>query len=82
MQLSTSQVLLVFILLQHMVENFVRRIAMDVQRSSVLREWSVWTYQHPVWEQCVECALVATLEMERNALVKEFVYFVGSLFLT
>ena len=55
---------------------------MDVQRSSVLREWRVWTYQHLVWEQCVECALVATLEMERNALVKEFVYFVGSLFLT
>ena len=74
MQLSTSQVLLVFILLQHMVENFVRRIAMDVQRSSVLREWNVWTYRRLVWEQCVECALVATLEMERNALVKICVF--------
>ena len=43
---------------------------MDVQRSSVLRESSVWTYQHLVWEQCVELALTATLEMERNALVQ------------
>ena len=53
-----------------MVGNFVRRIAMDVQRSSVLRESSVWTYQHLVWEQCVELVLMATLEMEKNALVK------------
>ena len=43
---------------------------MDVQRSSVLRELSVWTYQHLVWEQCVELALTATLEMERSALVR------------
>ena len=43
---------------------------MDVQRSSVLRESSVWTYQHLVWEQCVELVLMATLEMEKNALVK------------
>ena len=43
---------------------------MDVQRSSVLKEWSVWMYQHLVWEQCVECVLRATLEMEKSALVK------------
>ena len=43
---------------------------MDVQRFSVLRELSVWTYQHLVWELCVECVLMATLEMERSALVK------------
>ena len=46
---------------------------MDVQRSSALREWSVWTYQHLVWEQCVESVPMATLEMERNALVRSFV---------
>ena len=43
---------------------------MDVQRSSVLRESSVWMYQHLVWEQCVEIVLMATLEMERSALVQ------------
>ena len=43
---------------------------MDVQRSNVLRESSVWTYQRLVWEQCVEPALMATLEMERNASVR------------
>ena len=49
---------------------------MDVQRSSVLRESSVWTYQHLVWEQCVELVLMATLEMERSALVMTWVYVV------
>jgi len=43
---------------------------MDVRRSNVLRESSVWTYQHLVWEQCVELVLTVTLEMERSALVK------------
>ena len=66
--LTTDDILYAFF--QHMVENFVRKIAMDVQRSSVLRESSVWTYQHLVWELCVELALMATLEMERSALVK------------
>ena len=43
---------------------------MDVQRSNVLRESNVWTYQHLVWEPCVELVLMATLEMEKSALVK------------
>ena len=52
---------------------------MGVPKSSALREWSVWMYQHLVWEQCVECALMATLEMERSALVRtRLIYVVDS----
>ena len=75
-QISVHEVLVLGMFFQPMVGNFVRRIAMDVQRSSVLRESSVWTYQHLVWEQCVEIALMATLEMERNALVMTWLYVV------
>ena len=75
-QISVHEVLVPGMFFQPMVGNFVRRIAMDVQRSSVLRESSVWTYQHLVWEQCVEIALMATLEMERNALVMTWLYVV------
>ena len=70
LQLSAHDVRILGMFFQHMVGNFVRRIAMDVRRSSVLREWSVWMYQHLVWEQCVESALMATLEMEKSASVR------------
>ena len=53
-----------------MVVSSVKRIAMGVQRSSALREWSVWMYQLLVWGQCVECVQMGTLEMERSALVR------------
>ncbi len=58
-------------LLQHTVVISVGRTGMDVQRSSALRGWSVWMWRHRVWGQCVNLALQATLEMERNALVSK-----------
>lgn len=43
---------------------------MDVQRSSALKVWNVWMYQHLVWVQYVEHVLLDTLVMDlTNAMV-------------
>ena len=60
----------IFAIKQHSVDNFVRRIVMDVQRSSALKVWNVWMCQHLVQEQFVELVLWDTLVMDlTNATV-------------
>ena len=55
---------------QLLVDNFVKKIVMDVVRWNVMKELSVWIYQLLELELCVEPVHWDPLEMDSNAMVQ------------